>query len=122
MPRVRRRPDEPLRLALIGTGNRGWENLEEIRHERIVALCDVDRGLLGRARAGFPEASTFADFRELIADARELDLDGVVVATPDSNCRKLSAGRSAVINDLAGPVMLQTVESAGITSPSAKYH
>jgi predicted dehydrogenase len=83
MPRVLRRPDEPLRLALIGTGNRGWENLEEIRHERIVALCDVDRGLLGRARAGFPEASTFADFRELIADARELDLDGVVVATPD---------------------------------------
>jgi predicted dehydrogenase len=83
MPRARRRPDEPLRLALIGTGNRGWENLQEIRHERIVALCDVDRGFLARAGAEFPDARGFADFRELIADARELDLDGVLVATPD---------------------------------------
>ena len=68
---------------MIGTANRAWDNLQEIRHERIVALCDVDRGFLARASADVPEARGFVDFRELIASARELDLDGVVVATPD---------------------------------------
>ncbi|MEY4534120.1 MAG: hypothetical protein RLZZ246_438 [Planctomycetota bacterium] len=83
----RRRPPraqgEPLRLACIGTANRAWDNINEVRHERIVALCDVDGAYLVRAAAEFPQARTFKDFRELLAVEAELDLDGVVVSTPD---------------------------------------
>lgn len=83
----RRRPPraqgEPLRLACIGTANRAWDNINEVRHERIVALCDVDGAYLARAAAEFPQARTFKDFRELLAVEAELDLDGVVVSTPD---------------------------------------
>jgi predicted dehydrogenase len=83
----RRRPPraqgEPLRLACIGTANRAWDNINEVRHERIVALCDVDGAYLARAAAEFPQARTFKDFRELLAMEAELDLDGVVVSTPD---------------------------------------
>ena len=83
----RRRPPraqgEPLRLACIGTANRAWDNINEVRHERIVALCDVDGTYLARAAAEFPQARTFKDFRELLAMEAELDLDGVVVSTPD---------------------------------------
>jgi predicted dehydrogenase len=83
----RRRPlraqGEPLRLACIGTANRAWDNMNEVRHERIVALCDVDGTYLARAAAEFPQARTFKDFRELLAMEAELDLDGVVVSTPD---------------------------------------
>ncbi|MFZ9688980.1 MAG: Gfo/Idh/MocA family protein [Phycisphaerales bacterium] len=83
----RRRPlraqGEPLRLACIGTANRAWDNINEVRHERIVALCDVDGTYLARAAAEFPQARTFKDFRELLAMEAELNLDGVVVSTPD---------------------------------------
>jgi predicted dehydrogenase len=74
---------EPLRLACIGTANRAWDNINEVRHERIVALCDVDSAYLARAAAEFPQARTFRDFRELLAVEADLDLDGVVVSTPD---------------------------------------
>jgi predicted dehydrogenase len=74
---------EPLRLACVGTANRAWDNINEVRHEWIVALCDVDSAYLARAAAEFPQARTFRDFRELLAVEAELDLDGVVVSTPD---------------------------------------
>ncbi|MCA9286810.1 MAG: Gfo/Idh/MocA family oxidoreductase [Phycisphaerales bacterium] len=74
---------EKLRLACIGTANRAGDNIAEVRHEQIAALCDVDRGFLARAQGEFPEARAYADFRALLADADALDLDGIVVATPD---------------------------------------
>lgn len=77
-----RRPDA-LRLACIGTANRARDNIQEVRHEQIVALCDVDSAYLERAGAEFPDAVRVRDWRELVAHARELDLDGVVVSTPD---------------------------------------
>ncbi|NBQ16163.1 MAG: hypothetical protein EBU31_16520, partial [Proteobacteria bacterium] len=38
-----------LRLACIGTANRGWDNIEALRSEQIVALCDVDWDYLKKA-------------------------------------------------------------------------
>ncbi len=77
-----RRPDA-LRLACIGTANRAWENIEAVRHEQIVALCDVDAAYLERAGTAFPDAVRVRDWRELLAHAQALDLDGVIVSTPD---------------------------------------
>ena len=78
-------PRDPsrLRLACIGTANRAWENIQEIRHEQVVALCDVDSDYLLRAGHEFPDAARTRDWREVIKHARALDLDGLVVSTPD---------------------------------------
>ena len=78
-------PRDPsrLRLACIGTANRAWENIQEIRHEQVVALCDVDSDYLSRAGHEFPDAARTRDWREVIEHARALDLDGLVVSAPD---------------------------------------
>ncbi len=82
-----RLPGEPLRFAFIGSGGRGGANLKEFYDlgERIVALCDVDRGHLDEAvrtvKERCPDVRTYQDYREMLA--AESDLDAVVVSTPD---------------------------------------
>ncbi|MFO0827201.1 MAG: Gfo/Idh/MocA family oxidoreductase [Phycisphaerales bacterium] len=78
----RRTPHDPLRIGVIGVANQGGANLEQVAHERIVALCDVDSEYLRAAGDRFPDAKRFRDFRELLGDDG-LDLDGVVISTPD---------------------------------------
>ena len=87
------RDDGPApRIALIGCGGRGAENLGELlgAGAAVVALCDVDRSALAAATAriasaGGPSPATrgFADLRELLARRDEFALDGVLVSTPD---------------------------------------
>jgi len=74
---------EPLRLACIGVGNRGWDSVQEVRGEHLVALCDVDAGYLARAGDAFPDAVRTSDHRELIEHHARIGIDGVVIATPD---------------------------------------
>lgn len=74
---------EPLRIGVIGVRNRGAANLAGMRGEHIVALCDVDGNHLEQAGTELPDAKRFRDYREMI-DA-DLDLDCVVVSTPDHN-------------------------------------
>lgn len=72
--------NEKLNIGVIGVANQGNYNLKQVAGENIVALCDVDDHLLAAARAKFPQAKTYNDFRRML----ELrDLDAVVVATPD---------------------------------------
>lgn len=79
-PRPPKGPGERLRLGVIGVGGRGAANLQAVRGEDVVALCDVDRERLASAHQQFPEARPLVDFRRLL----ELpDLDGVVISTPD---------------------------------------
>jgi predicted dehydrogenase len=75
--------DGLLQLACVGVGNRGWDNVQEVRNEHIVALCDVDSLYLGRARAAFPQAKAFTDYRELLSRHADIGIDGIVIATPD---------------------------------------
>jgi len=72
-----------LRLACIGTANRGWENIEALRGEQIVALCDVDWDYLKKAGFKFVDAKRHTDWNEVVEARRALDLDGIVVSTPD---------------------------------------
>lgn len=48
----------------------------------VVALCDVDSERLAAAAAKFPNAKTFADYREMISSMAD-GIDAVNVATPD---------------------------------------
>jgi predicted dehydrogenase len=53
---------------------------EAAGHGRVVAVCDVDAAHLARARATWPQAAVFGDFRKLLERA---DVDVVVNGTPD---------------------------------------
>ena len=77
-PRIR---TDRLRVGVIGVGNQGAANLNAVGHEHVVALCDVDDRYLKSAANQHQDAATFRDYREML-DA-DLDLDAVVVSTPD---------------------------------------
>jgi predicted dehydrogenase len=71
--------NERLNIAIIGAGGRGAGNLDAVKSENIVALCDVNEASLAPAAAKYPKARTFADFRKLYDYAKEFD--AVVVST-----------------------------------------
>ncbi len=75
------RRGEKLRVGVIGVANRGRDNLNQMRDEEIVALCDVDARYLETAiREVARSARGYRDYREMLAKE---DLDAVVVSTPD---------------------------------------
>lgn len=73
-------PTSRLNIGVIGVSNRGYDNLEAMREENVVALCDVDEQYLGWARDRYPAATGYRDFRALLDRA---DIDAVVISTPD---------------------------------------
>src|SRR5262245_51519657 len=77
-----RSPNEKLNLAFVGVANKGWDNVEQLKGQNVVALCDVDSDFLDRAAASFPKAERYRDYRKLL-DAEHRHLDGVVVSTAD---------------------------------------
>lgn len=90
-------PNEKLNLACIGTANRALDNIKEIRHENIVALCDVDKSYLDQRLMEFKDARPYRDYRELI-DKEGDKIDAVLVAVADHNhapatVRALRAGK-----------------------------
>ena len=48
---LRSQRGDKLRLAVIGCGGRGGDNLQEVSSEHIAALCDVNRTILDKAAA-----------------------------------------------------------------------
>lgn len=76
----RPRARERLRLAAIGVGNRGANNIYPMETEQLVAIADVDATYLEAMKLRHPEARAMVDYRELL----ELpDLDGIIISTPD---------------------------------------
>src|SRR5262245_3377856 len=78
-------PSERVRVGVVGVGNQGaynWGELARVTSSEGVALCDVDDRMTAKARAQFPKAKFFTDFRKMI-DAR--GLDAILCATPDHN-------------------------------------
>ncbi len=75
-------PSEKLRIACIGVGGRGWANVQGVRGENLVALCDVDARQTGKAFELCPQARRYTDWRKMF-DEMEKDIDAVTVSTPD---------------------------------------
>lgn len=84
---------ERVRLAMIGTGMRGQTLLRELLRRddvELVALCDIEPIMLGRAlalaaQAGRPQPRTFGEHGDRHAYRQLLELpglDGVIIATP----------------------------------------
>ena len=72
--------NEKLNLGVVGTVNRARANIDGVKGENIVALCDIDDKLLAAVQTRFPKARTYTDFRRMLG---RRDLDAVVISTPD---------------------------------------
>jgi predicted dehydrogenase len=75
--------EKPIRLAIIGTGNRSSGHLSSIKAipgYQIVALADPTPANLDRAATMAPGAATYSDYKKLLAERK--DIDAVVVITP----------------------------------------
>jgi predicted dehydrogenase len=78
-----------IRMAVIGFNGRGSGHISELlklkdQGVRIVALCDVDSGVLARGVENLKkqniEVKTYTDYRKLVEDK---DIDAVTIATPN---------------------------------------
>jgi len=76
-------PNSKLNIAGIGIGGQGSWDLDQVKSENIVALCDVDWDYAAHTFKKFPDAKQYKDFREMLD--KEKNIDAVVVATPDHN-------------------------------------
>jgi len=113
-------PNEKLSIACIGTANRAADDVLGVQGENIVALCDIDRNYLDRATQQFPDARTYADYREMI-DAEGDRIDAVVVATTDhhhapATMRAIRAGKHVYCEK----PLTHTVEEARLVAKAAK--
>ncbi len=83
-------PNDIVNVALVGVRGRGMEHLDgyhglKAKDARIVAVCDVDRNVIGKAMSAIAERNgsepKFAqDLRKLLDDK---DIDVVSIATPN---------------------------------------
>ena len=75
-------PNAKLNVACIGVGGRGAGDVDGVKGENIVALCDVDKKSLDKQAANFPNAKKYQDFRKMLEELGK-EIDAVTVATPD---------------------------------------
>ena len=75
-------PNEKLNIASVGAMNRAGANISGTSGENIVALCDVDENLLGKAAARYTGARKYRDFRVML-EKEAGKIDAVLVGTPD---------------------------------------
>src|SRR5712691_2520731 len=74
-------PSEKLNIAGIGVAGQGNHDLNQMKSENIVALCDVDWAHAAGTFKQFPNAKRYKDFRKMLDEHK--GIDAVVVATPD---------------------------------------
>ncbi len=74
-------PSEKLNIATIGAGGRAADDIDALKSENIVALCDVDDNNAAETYRKFPKARRYKDFRVMLE--KEKGIDAVLVATPD---------------------------------------
>ena len=78
-------PNSVLRHASFGAGGMAWSDLTQIAKcpgVEIVAICDVDLNRTVEARAQFPKAKIYQDWRELL-DKEAKNIESVNVSVPD---------------------------------------
>ena len=73
-------PNEKLNIAVIGVAGRGGGNMNSVKSENIVALCDVNAKNLAKAAKQFPKAKTYKDWRKCLD---QKDIEAVVCSTTD---------------------------------------
>lgn len=81
-------PSDTLRVAFVGTGNRGTfllRNMLKVAGVKVVAVCDILPDRVANAAKLVAEAGgsaqIYPDFRKMLDERK--DIDAVVLATPD---------------------------------------
>jgi len=88
-----RSPNGRICHAAIGCGNMAWSDINDFcthPHVEMAAFCDVDANYLAQAKAKFPQARFYRDWRELLA-AEGDRIDSLNVSIPDHNHTIVSA-------------------------------
>jgi predicted dehydrogenase len=78
--------NDKVRFAGIGVGGKGRSDITHAGNlGEVIALVDIDESepFLGGAKAKWPQAKTFFDYRKLFDDAVFKDVDAVTISTPD---------------------------------------
>lgn len=75
-------PNDKINIAAIGIGGIGKDDLDAVRGENIVALCDVDQRYAAPVFEKYPQARRYRDFRVMLEEMDD-KIDAVMVATPD---------------------------------------
>ena len=75
-------PSDKLNIAGIGIGGMGHSNINNLKSQNIVALCDVDWAYAAGTFKDYPDAKKYKDYRKML-DEMASGIDAVVVATPD---------------------------------------
>ena len=74
--------NERLNIAAIGAAGQGGSDIDQLKSQNIVALCDVDWRHAAGTFKKFPGAKQFKDYRKMF-DTIHGEIDAVIVATPD---------------------------------------
>jgi predicted dehydrogenase len=77
--------NEKIQHASIGTGGKGWGDLNQFAahpNVEVVACCDVDLSRTIQAAKRFPEARIYQDWRELLAKEGDR-IDSINITIPD---------------------------------------
>ncbi len=74
-------PSNKLNVALVGTWGRGEAHFGALSGENVVALCDVNQDHLAFGAKRFPNAKTYADWRECLD--KQKDLNAIVICSAD---------------------------------------
>ena len=75
-------PSDKLNIAGIGVGGKGSSDMDSVKSQNIVALCDVDWRHAAGTFKRYPKAKQYKDYRKML-DEMDKQIDAVVVATPD---------------------------------------
>jgi predicted dehydrogenase len=114
-------PSEKLNIAAIGSGGKGFTDLNGCAGENIVALCDPDDKRAERAFKQFPNAPKYKDFRVMLD--KHKDIDAVLVSCPDhmhatASMWAMARGKHVYCQK---PLTRTVWEAQQLTAGAAKY-
>jgi predicted dehydrogenase len=74
---------DKINIACIGVGGKGSSDTDHAgNHGNVVAICDIDDGILAKKAEKFPQAKKYNDFRKMLEEM-DKQIDAVTVSTPD---------------------------------------
>lgn len=112
--------NDKLKILCIGTANRARADVDGVKSQDIVAVCDIDANYLDRAKMDFPSARTYRDYREMIS-AEADKADALVIATADHNHAPATIrGINAGLHCYCEKPLTHTVQEARIIAEAAK--